>query len=265
MQKELMGAGTPVHTKSAVTAVYPNARRRNETRRAAERQTPQLTSSILIHPPGCHRQHASPAHLFIQTRPYADSVVQPETTRASTSRSHSLRQVEMKTEGAVADSGAQLCIYPADRLRAARVSLCNMKQTKVDHRSMPRSTHWPCQENAFDAQAKCTSSRTSTKFISLDDLRGLHIVGKNFPKAGTSPNQHECNQCVIAAATASHDCGCPEQKPPPGPPTHLPFALSVANVQEMKAWLLDRYGASTFNKCPYSPCHRWTGPRWKYT
>ena len=40
--------------------------------------------------------------------------------------------VEMHTDGAVADSGARLCIYPINHLRAARVSLCKMKQTKLD-------------------------------------------------------------------------------------------------------------------------------------
>ena len=97
-------------------------------------------------------------------------------------------------------------------------------------------------------------------YLSLNVLRGLRIVGINFPEAGTSLNQHQCNQCVVAAAAASHDCGCPERKPPPGPPTHLPFASSVANVQEMKAWLLDRYAASAFNKCPNQPLPQMDGP-----
>ena len=41
----------------------------------------------------------------------------------------------MKVEAAVEDSGAQLCIFPANRIKAARISLCNMKPTKIDLRA----------------------------------------------------------------------------------------------------------------------------------
>ena len=132
--------------------------------------------------------------------------------------------VEMKTEGVVADSGAQLCIYSADRLRAARDSLCNMKQTKVDLRAANNAVMKVVGvvNAAINALApsgqrfRCTCKVYVVKnidkvYLSLDVLRGLRIVGRNFPKAGTSLNQHECNQCVIAAAAASHDCGCPKQ------------------------------------------------------
>ena len=34
----------------------------------------------------------------------------------------------------------------------------------------------------------------------------------------------------------------------------------MANVQEMKAWLLDRYAASAFNKCPHQPLPQMDGP-----
>ena len=62
------------------------------------------------------------------------------------------------------------------------------------------------------------------------------------------------------AATASSDCGCPGQKPPPGPPSHLPFAPSTANIPEMKAWLLNWYAPSIFNKFPHQPLPRMDGP-----
>ena len=58
---------------------------------------------------------------------------------------------------------------------------------------------------------------------------------------------------MVTAATASSNCGCPERKPPPGPPKH---PLS----QEMKAWLLERCAESAFNKCPHQQLPQMDGP-----
>ena len=63
-------------------------------------------------------------------------------------------------------------------------------------------------------------------YLSLDVLRGLHIVGRNFLEAGTSPNQHRCNQCIVAAATASHGCESPERKGPRTFPLPRPWRMS---------------------------------------
>ena len=107
-----------------------------------------------------------------------------------------------------------------------------MKQTKVDLRAAnnavmevvnaainalaPSGERFRCTSKVYDIE------NIDEVYLSLDVLRGLRIVGRNFPEAGTSPNQHECNQCIVAAASLG--CKCPERKQPPGPPTHLPYA-----------------------------------------
>ena len=106
----------------------------------------------------------------------------------------------------VADSGAKLCIYPVGRLRAARVSLCNMKQMKVDLRAANNavmnvvgvvnaaiSALGPSGERFCCTSKVYVVENIDEVYISLDVMRGLCIVGKNFPEAGTSSNQHDCN------------------------------------------------------------------------
>ena len=34
----------------------------------------------------------------------------------------------------------------------------------------------------------------------------------------------------------------------------------MANVPEMKVWLLERFASSTFNKCPHKPLPQMDGP-----
>ena len=56
----------------------------------------------------------------------------------------------------------------------------------------------------------------------------------------------------------SHDasCSCPQREVSPPRPSELPFPCTPDNNKRMKAWLLDRYAASTFNTCPHRalPC-----------
>ena len=46
-------------------------------------------------------------------------------------------------------------------------------------------------------------------------------------------------------------CGCLRRADPPLVPSAPPFKLHKGNVQEVEAWLLDRYAASAFNNCPH--------------
>ena len=102
-------------------------------------------------------------------------------------------------------------------------------------------------------------------YLSKAALVQLGVIGSDFPKV----------RAAIAAAAAesnatSHrphsvaECGCPHRAPPPGPPTTLPFAPSAENTDRMKAWLLERYAASTFNTCPHQQLSVMTG-KWTPT
>ena len=46
-------------------------------------------------------------------------------------------------------------------------------------------------------------------------------------------------------------CGCLKRAPPPPLPEQLPMEPKEENVEKMKAYIIDRYAASTFNKCPH--------------
>merc|ERR1712082_427555 len=48
-------------------------------------------------------------------------------------------------------------------------------------------------------------------------------------------------------------CGCLLRVPPPPAPTKPPFVCSPENVPKLEAWFLERYAASTFNKCVHQP------------
>ncbi len=66
-----------------------------------------------------------------------------------------------------------------------------------------------------------------------------------------------CNDGYRSHHLAHNDtCSCPQRTVPPPCPTELPFPCVSANNNRMKAWLLDRYGSSTFNICPHQalPC-----------
>lgn len=73
-------------------------------------------------------------------------------------------------------------------------------------------------------------------------------------------NQHDCSHFIAAVSEGEPTCKCPGRTPLPGPPHQLPCAPSTANIPEMKAWLLGRYAASTFNKCTHQPLPQRDGP-----
>ncbi|VDI05202.1 Hypothetical predicted protein [Mytilus galloprovincialis] len=67
----------------------------------------------------------------------------------------------------------------------------------------------------------------------------------------TSPN-------IAASMENSEDvtCSCPRRRPSPPPvPTSLPPGLKATeeHVESLKEWLLDYYGATTFNVCEHQP------------
>ena len=101
---------------------------------------------------------------------------------------------------------------------------------------MPLSKPSLPPENASDARAKFTTPRTSAK--------------------STSPS----TSCITWQPEHHQIADAQGRSPPPGPPSHLPFAPSTANIPEMKAWLLNWYAPSIFNKFPHQPLPRMDGP-----
>ena len=160
---------------------------------------------------------------------------------------------ELKVIDAVADFGAQTTIFPAS-LRAANNAKIDVKGV-VDATISALS---PSGERFKRTSRVYIVRNIDEVYLSLDVLVGLRIVNEFFPVAGAG-NQHGCAHCAAAAAS-SPSCKCLPRKPPPGMPEHLPMAPSQSNIAEMKAWLLERYGASSFNKCTHQPLPRMDGP-----
>jgi len=99
-------------------------------------------------------------------------------------------------------------------------------------------------------------------YLCYDTMLALGILNSDFPKVGVFSTYQLGSQvcddsavstrsCVgtICGATKEDGgiCDCPKRMPIPGRPDHLPFPCSPNNNSRMKAWLLDRYKASTFN------------------
>merc|ERR1712077_52561 len=86
-------------------------------------------------------------------------------------------------------------------------------------------------------------------------MRELGIISGDFPSitaAGTSESPTRASgEGSPARVGQNESCpgGCKPRAPPPAIPDRLPFEPVEENTAKMKAWLLDRYAASTFNKC----------------
>ena len=116
-------------------------------------------------------------------------------------------------------------------------------------------------------------------FLSYESLLDLGLISNDFwspdhvrhkvrhPSNADSPgipSDTPSNNAIrtmndgCSAPHNSHDasCSCPQREVSPPRPSELPFPCTPENNKRMKAWLLDRYAASTFNTCPHRalPC-----------
>ena len=93
----------------------------------------------------------------------------------------------------------------------------------------------------------------------------LGIVSHDFPQVGAAvPTSVQSSIQAIVALPPSDpkiaDCGCLVRELPPAKPKSLPFQCVPENNSKMRSWLLDRYAASTFNKCPHQQLPAMEGP-----
>lgn len=94
-------------------------------------------------------------------------------------------------------------------------------------------------------------------FLSHSAQEQLKIIPTSYPQVGAAAAVHD------AKKELEKECDCPARAPPLGRPELLPFPATKANTPRMQQWLLDRYAASTFNKCPHQPLPVMTGPNMK--
>ena len=170
----------------------------------------------------------------------------------------------------VADTGAQMCIIPANL--AARLG---MPLFKVSTRVMgaTRESQLDIRGGAFleisDPAYSCHLTTTQMFYVadnvdrcylSLSCLKALFVVPLDFPRIGATLTQPPTAPRV-QASTASPcsnngvcsagelNCSCPTRCLPPKDSPRLPCAATEANLPMLKRYILDRYRSSTFNTC----------------
>ena len=146
-----------------------------------------------------------------------------------------------------------------------------------------------CGELPVAAAMIYVSPDVSEVYLSKHVQSQLEVISKNFPTIGdhgsgkvagvktedapasVEENKSENNGVKTEESTASmeenkpennevktedflpsaKECNCPKRVLPPGKPSSLPFSCRPENNGRMKAYLLQQYGSSTFNKCPH--------------
>ena len=192
---------------------------------------------------------------------------------------------------AIADTGAQSDLWSLEEFLACGFSREDLHTVNL---SLSVANRSPIAiEGAFFARLKTTSrsgtamscrsmvyvsSSVRDMYLSYESLLNLGLLSRDFPSCDITdtcsespdPATHKAAHTPppINAMRPSNDgcrshhlahndtCSCPQRSVPPPRPTELPFPCVSANNDRMKAWLLDRYGSSTFNTCPHQalPC-----------
>ena len=92
-------------------------------------------------------------------------------------------------------------------------------------------------------------------YLSREAMIQLRIIDESFPRVGTAPSKEVSSFAAsVEKETVENsnlaECGCLKRESPPSRPAELPVKCFLENAEEMKQYLLTRYNASTFNKCP---------------
>ncbi len=167
----------------------------------------------------------------------------------------------------ISDTGAQSCLANHDLLQ--ELGLDNPRIIPVK-RQMRTATHRviqitgaiflkleACGNDGNDYNARVMvyiSPQADAFYLSRHAQEQLQIIPKSYPQVGAATAVHDAGQ---------QTCNCPTRAPPPGRPQQLPFQATKENNSMMRSWLVDRYKASTFNKCPHQPLPLMTGPAMK--
>ena len=166
----------------------------------------------------------------------------------------------------VTDTGAQSCLWglqdfyrcgsrKPDLLPVRRVMIAaNREEIQIEGAILVRLSGEDARGRSYTAPIMAYVSPSTHRFyLSQQSLVQLGVIPKNFPQVGaameTSAIDHRIGQC-----------GCAVRSLPPGRPDALRFPSIPANNTKMRAWLVDRYSASTFNKCPHQQLKGMTGP-----
>ena len=189
---------------------------------------------------------------------------------------------------AIVDTGAQsdlwalsdflACGFSRDHLHPIRMSLsaANRSPIAIEGAFFAKlSTKSPDGRELSYRSMVYVSSSVQDMYLSYESLLNLGLLANGFPGGNSPPkhHQHAPGRTPPVNATSSLNdgcdappilhgpaCSCPQRQAPPPRPSELPFPCTPENNARMKAWLLQRYGSSTFNTCPHRPLPRMDGP-----
>ena len=213
--------------------------------------------------------------------PVTSELDRPKTTRSGNPLQGPL---PLANVSAIVDNGAQSDLwafsdFPAfgfsrDHLHPIRLSLSAANRfpisiegaffAKLTTKS-PQGVESSCRSMVY------VSSSVHDMYLSYESLLNLGLLANSFLGVDNTDDHHPdelgktthinitrslndgCNGCDVP-------CSCPQHTAPPLRPAELSFPSSPENNDKMKAWLLDRYSASTFNTCPHRPLPCMEGP-----
>ena len=165
--------------------------------------------------------------------------------------------------GVVADTGAQVCLIPLQKFVALGLprSALTFSKRPIEAANGARLDVIGWSDSVMSSPTATGGTMSTTQslyvvrgvdeaYLSCNALMGLGMVNRDFPLAGAAANQggQECRVAAVAAIGVNI-CKCP-----PGRCLRRCPTL-------MKQWLLDRFAASTFNKCTHAPPPGDGGPR----
>jgi len=96
------------------------------------------------------------------------------------------------------------------------------------------------------------STQPGGLYLSETALIALGLIHENFPK-------HDISVCSAGVKVDDDVCNCHQRIAAPERPDRIPFEPTKQNLPKLKAWLLDRFSSSGFNKCPHQELNSMTG------
>ena len=168
----------------------------------------------------------------------------------------------------VADSGAQSCLWSRKEFYANGFSkkdlipvrhamkAANSAPITIDGAALLRLSGVSGDGDTVEARVMVyISPEANSFFLSREALVQLGVIPSTFPQVGaafTEPDTECANVTETEAVKPTTPCcDCPKRVAPASKPDKLPFKACSENVPKMKQYIINRWGPSTFNKCPH--------------
>ena len=171
------------------------------------------------------------------------------------------KEVRPTSITAVADSGCQACLMGLGqlyklglkksdlaRIRSSSTSINGSRLNVIGVVVLRLAGKDPTTGRTVETAAQVrVADGVKDLFLSKTVMKELGIIPADFPRVTAAGSDEK----PMDGNTGVETCpgGCKKRGPPPPLPDELPFPATEENVPKMRAWLLDRYATSTFNKC----------------